>query len=61
MDDDSSEVREGALACLWVLLSDTFLFGCIKRSNNINHGKEVYMVKYTTRDQGQRKFAVDIP
>ena len=32
-DDDSSDVREGALACLWVLLSETFFFGCIKRNN----------------------------
>ena len=34
-DDDSSDVREGALACLWVLLSDTFFFGCIKRNNYV--------------------------
>ena len=27
----------------------------------MNHGKEVYIANHTTRDRGQRKFAVDIP
>ena len=38
----------------------TLVWGSLRLAP-MNHGKEVYMTNHTTRDRGQRKFAVDIP